>query len=246
MAFETLISAYSLTPPNYPLLLSSFITFAFGYIEYVYSFLLVIHEHKAPYPLWMHTFYFAHDSTWCIRLFLAASEHDWNWFLTGTSAALLVWNGFEVFNLWMAVTVERQDIWGKKGSGREKGREEIGVKGPILDIIQQILGFYCVVNLFISFMGPDALFEWFLFTNVLIAWGPGTLWRTRQDRHGCSIGLALVIVIATINTFAPWSMWVLAMPERFGGVWFYGSGVVFTWIAVSNLMVVVGLKKKKW
>jgi hypothetical protein len=86
----------------------------------------------------MHTFYFAHDSIWCIRLFLAASEHDWNWFLTGTSAALLVWNGFEGCNLYMTVTVERQDIWGKKGSSKEKGKGQsegkVGLREPLLDI----------------------------------------------------------------------------------------------------------------
>jgi hypothetical protein len=169
------------------------------------------------YPLWMHTFYFAHDSTWCVRLFLAARQNDFHWFLAGTSAARLIWNGFEVFNLYMALTVEREEIWGHlnrslgtvKGQGKEKG---IALTGPLIDVGMQIAGFYCVVNLLIGFMGEDSLFEWFLFTNVLIAWGPGTLWRTRGDRRGCSVGLAIVIVVATVNTFAPVS---LVLPYSF-------------------------------
>lgn len=59
--FERLISEYTLD--NYPLLLSSALTFALGYIEYVYSYKLVTTEGRAPYPVWMHTFYFAHDTT---------------------------------------------------------------------------------------------------------------------------------------------------------------------------------------
>jgi len=237
--FEHLISVYTLS--NYPLLLSSLVTFAFGYWEYIYSFRLVLAENKAPYPLWMHTFYFAHDSTWCIRLFLAASQNDFNWFLTGTSLALLLWNGFEVFNLWKAVTVEREEIWGPYMRGKV-----VPVDAAIWDIVKQILGFYCVVNLFILFAGGDCLFEWFLFTNILIAWGPGELWRKRQDRKGCSVGLAIIIVLATVNTFAPWSMWVLAMPEIFDTTWYYVSGVAFTGIAVQNLSVVLSLPAKKW
>ncbi|KUJ23452.1 uncharacterized protein LY89DRAFT_728197 [Mollisia scopiformis] len=243
MAYENLISAYSLSPPNYPLLFVSLITFAFGYIEYIYSFALVVREGKSPFPVWMHTFYLAHDSTYCIRLFIAASTHDWNWFLTGMSAALLVWIFFELLNLYMAVTVEREEIWGA-GARKDKRNDKMGMKSrngigrPLLDVVVQITGFFCVVNLFISFVGADCLFEWCLFTFVVMAWGPGILWCTREDRRGCSVGLAWVIVGGTINTFAPWSMWVMAMPETFGGAWFYASGIVFTAIALMNVGVV--------
>lgn len=245
MAFEALIEAYSLSQPNYPLLLVSLLTFIFGYIEYMYSFALALREKKGPFPLWMHTFYFAHDLTWCIRLFFAASTYDWNWFLTGTSLALLIWNGFEIFNLSMAIMVERDDIWGGKRA-KDGKKIPISVMVPLLDITQQIVGSLCMVNLLIVFTGEDFVFEWFLFTNMIMAWGPGKLWQTREDRRGCSVGLAWVIVIATINSFNPWSMWVLAMPEKFGGFWYYASGVLFTGFALGNVRTVLNLKGKKW
>src|SRR3546814_2396649 len=60
--YDQLIAAFRLD--NTPLLAISALTFLFGYLEYVYSFALTFREKRAPYPVWMHTFYLAHDSTW--------------------------------------------------------------------------------------------------------------------------------------------------------------------------------------
>ena len=49
------------------------------------------------------------------------------------------------------------------------------------------------------------------------------------------MGLAIVIVFGTANTFSPGSMWAQAMPEVFGTAWIYASGVVFTSVALFNL-----------
>lgn len=49
------------------------------------------------------------------------------------------------------------------------------------------------------------------------------------------MGLAVLILVATINTFLPVSMWVLAMPAVFDTPWYYITGVVFTAIAAFNL-----------
>jgi hypothetical protein len=193
----------------------------------------------------MHTFYLAHDITWWIRLFNAASAHNWNWLLIAEMLALLLWNCFEMFNIYMAIIVEKDDIWGRK-KGKDGNRRSVGIGGPLLDVTKQVVGFFCVGNLFIAYAGEDCVYESFLFTNVIMAWGSGMLWGTRGDRRGCSVGLALVIVVATINSFAPWSMWVLALPEIFQGFWFQANGFVFTGIATGNLGIVLGLKARKW
>ncbi|NTW42618.1 MAG: hypothetical protein HGA44_22560 [Cellulomonadaceae bacterium] len=89
-------------------------------------------------------------------------------------------------------------------------------------------------------MGEGSVLQWFLFTNMLIAAAPGVLWLKRgaQDnsRRGASMGLAIVILIGTINTFLPGAnMWVLALPEMFDTPVFYATGVVFVAIAAFNL-----------
>lgn len=113
----------------------------------------------------------------------------------------------------------------------------------------QLAAFYCLINILIGFMGEGSILQWFLFTNMLIAAVPGVLWmkRGRRDnsRTGASVGLAIVILIATINTFLPTSMWVQAMPEVFHTPWYYITGVVFTAIAAYHLYMLAKLPPKQ-
>src|SRR3546814_4680011 len=83
---------------------------------------------------------------------------------------------------------------------------------------------------------------------MLIAAVPGVLWMKRgardNSRTGASMGLAILILVATVNTFLPCSMWVQAMPEVFDVPWFYASGVVFTAIAAFHLYTLAKLPPK--
>jgi len=240
--YDDLVSAFTLD--NTPLLISAAITFLIGYLEYMYSFALIRREKRAPYPVWMHTFYFAHDSTWAVIMLLAASRNDWNWFLTGCGLALIVWNLFEVYNIYMALTVERQEVFG----GVVKGRVTLGQAALFIGI--QLFAMFALVNMLISFMGPGSIMQWFLFTNMLIAAAPGVLWMRRGaadgTRYGASIGLGIVILVGTVNTFLPGAnMWVLAMPEVFSTPVFYGTGAVFVTIAAFNLYKLATLPAKQ-
>ncbi|MEV6348039.1 hypothetical protein [Actinoplanes sp. NPDC051851] len=229
--YDELMRVFTLD--NTPLLVVSAITFLFGYLEYVYSFALMWKEHRAPYPVWMHTFYLAHDSSWAAIMLWTAAHHGWNWFFTTCGVALMIWNFFEVFNIWKAITVERQEIWG------DYHRGPVSTRYAAFNVAVQVAAFYCLVNILIGFMGAGSILQWFLFTNMLIAAAPGVLWARRGvrdgSRRGTSMGLAILILIATVNTFLPSSMWVLAMPEVFDKPWYYVTGVVFTLIAALNL-----------
>lgn len=223
---------------NIPLLLIFAFTFFIGYVEYIDSFKLVIREKLAPYPVWMHTFYFAHDFTGAIVFLVLARKHDW--FFTTASIALLIWNGFEIFNLYMAVTVERQVIWGKYYDS------PVTLKQAVQNVIGQIVLMFCIVNLFREFMNDEVMFKWFAFTNILIAVAPGCLWNERKSRQGTSIGRAIVILVGTINTFLPpgFGMWTTAL-HYFNQPWFYITGVVTTGFAVRNLILVIKFPPKK-
>ncbi|MGN8244937.1 hypothetical protein ACTHAM_002049 [Cellulomonas soli] len=230
--YQPLMDAFTLD--NTPLLISAGITFLIGYLEYMYSFALIRREGRAPYPVWMHTFYLAHDSSWAVIMLLAASRNDWNWFLTAVGLALIVWNCFEVYNIAKVLTVERQEVFGDYVKG------EVTFRTAALYVAIQIPAMYALVNILISFMGEGSVLQWFLFTNMLIAAAPGVLWLKRgaQDnsRRGASMGLAIVILIGTINTFLPGAnMWVLALPEVFDTPIFYATGVVFVAIAAYHL-----------
>ncbi len=239
--YDQLIDAFTLD--NWPLLISAAVTFLFGYLEYIYSFALIRREKRAPYPVWMHTFYLAHDSTWAVIMLVAASRYEWNWFLTTVGIALIVWNLFEVYNIYKVLTIERQEVFG----GVVKGEVTLGQ--AVLFVVIQLAVMYTFVNILISFMGPGSILQWFLFTNMLIAAAPGVLWMKRgaqeDTRYGASLGLGIVILLGTINTFLPGAnMWVLAMPEVFSTPIYYLTGVVFVAIAAFNLYNLTRLPAK--
>lgn len=234
---QEVMNAYSTNPA---LLYISALAFLIGYIEYIYSFLLVIREHKAPFPIYMHTFYLAHDFTGALVFGQLALEYDFFWFFTGASIALFIWNLFEIFNLYKAVTVERQEIWG------DWYNEPVTKQQAIYHILTQVAVMIVVVNLFRVFMDDQVMFKWFAFTNILMAVAPGYLWRKRKSRDGASVGLAIVILVGTINTFLPpgYGMWTTAS-TFFDQPWFYITGVVISGIAASNLVVLLQYPPKK-
>jgi hypothetical protein len=231
-----LIEAYS-NPNNNLLLPISIITFIIGYIEYIYSFVLVRKHNIAPFPIYMHTLYLAHDSTASVVFFLLAMKHNWFWLFSSASIALSIWTFFEVYNLYKAVTVERQEIWGK--ADNKAVTKEYAIK----NIIMQLILMYVIVNYLRIFMNDVVMFKWFALTNIIMAVCPGFLWIQKSSKKGTSIGLAIVIVIGTINTFIPSGMWIQALPEYFNLPWFYIIGFISTIFSLYNLMTVIKLHK---
>ena len=236
MVIDQLIAAY--TFDNVGLLVASAVTFGIGFWEYIYSFRLVRREGSAPFPIWMHTFYLAHDSSFAVVLFLLASRHSWNWFLTGAAGALVVWALFEIYNLTMAVKVERREIWSPYYGDQVSVRQAVG------SILVQLAAFYALVNIFRMYMGEGSFFQWASVTNMVMAAGPGILWARRGSRKGSSVGLAIVILLGTINTFLPTGMFVQALPGIFNQAWFYIAGVVFSGIAFKNLILLAKFPAK--
>lgn len=233
---EEIMNAYATNPRLWVI---SAIAFAIGYMQYIYSFRLVLRERCAPYPVWMHTFYFAHDFTGAIVFFLLAQQYEFFWFFTATSIALVIWNLFEVFNLYMAIKVERQEIWGKFYD------QPVTERQALLRILGQIVLFLAVVNLFREFMDDDVMFKWFAFTNVLMAVAPGYLWNERKSRRGTAVGLAIVNLVCAIYTFLPpgYGMWTTAS-SYFDQPWFYLTGVVVSLYALRNLVMLLNYPPK--
>lgn len=234
---------YAFSSDNPQLTLLLFIagfTFLIGYLEYVYSFKLIRREHSAPYPVWMHTFYFAHDSMGAIVFAAASKAVGGFWFFTAASIALMVWNLFEVYNLYKCIYIERQAIWGHLSD------QPISVKDAWLKIIGQLIIFIPMVNLFRIFMNDHGMFSWFIFTNILIAIVPGFYWAKRRTQVGASLQLAIIILIGTINSFHPWNMWALTSDYYAfsNNPWFYCLGIISIGFAIRNIMVYLKLKPK--
>jgi hypothetical protein len=232
------------------MLILSAISFAGGYGLYIYSFLLTIREKKAPFPFWMHVFYLAHDITGAVVFARAAYHNQWFWFFSGTAIALLVWNCFEIFNIVMGIKHERQEIWGRYHSS------PVTVRQAIVHTAWLVALMFGVVNVFRVFMQDEVMFKWFPLTNAIMAVFPGFLWNERRSRAGSSVGLAILIVLVSANTFLPpgLGMFTTASPF-FHQPWFYIAGVICTAISIKHLIMllkyppkeaVAGQKKPIW
>lgn len=240
-SLDDFMYSFSSANPNFKLLLIIVaFTFFIGYMEYVYSFMLVRREKSAPYPVWMHTFYFAHDSMGAIVFALASKAVGGFWFFTLASIALVIWNLFEVYNLYKCIFVERQEIWGHLYDS------PVTVKDAFMRVLGQIVIFIGVVNLFRVFMYDPYMFKWFIFTNVLIAIVPGLYWEKRKTQIGASYKLAVVILIGTINSFIPCNMWALTSDyfSISNNPWFYILGVISIGFAIRNILVLNRMEKK--
>ena len=95
-------------------------------------------------------------------------------------------------------------------------------------------------------MNDPAMLKWYIFTNILMGIMPGLYWEKRGTRLGASFGLAIVIVIGTINSFTPINMWSSISPyfSLQNNPWFYVVGVVAIGFAVRALVVLHRLPQK--
>lgn len=219
--FGRLIETFSFSQP-FNLTVAG-ISFAIGYIQYVYAIQLVVREKKGPLPFWMHCFYLAHDSSWSYLTGSVAPLYDNHWLLRSISTALFIWSALEVFCIYKAFTAEREEVFDRLFGGKATLKQMV-VYWALLQA-----SMYAVVWMFIGYVGKDhwdGIFQWFAYTNVLIIMGPANLWLERGSRDGLAMGLAITNVFCAIFTFAPFSMWVVALPEVFDNKVHYATGVV--------------------
>lgn len=238
---DQFVAAFSPSNPRFALTVGvAALTFAIGFLEYIWSFRLVRAERSAPYPLYMHAYYFAIDFMGVIVFALAAVRTGGFWLFIAASVAEVVWVCFEVYNLVKCVTVEREGIFGHLYP------DGVPVRAAVMRIAGAVLITWTCVNLFRVFMDDPAMFKWYIFTNIVMAIGPGLYWEKRGTRVGASWVLAWIILVGTVNSFLPTNMWALASPY-FGfdnNPWFYLAGVVAIGFAVRNLIVLKRLPAK--
>ncbi|EOA81727.1 hypothetical protein ACJQWK_10595 [Exserohilum turcicum] len=207
---------------------------AVGFLEYFYCVYPTHKDGRGPFPLWMYLFYLAHDSTWCYLLAQEAPKYNNHIFLTGTSKGLALWSALEIYCTYRLIVVEREGLFSRSQSATR--RFQAYIHAALL-----LLVFYGTILSLIYMVGRQGWMQWTIFTNMVMAVGPGALWLERGSRRGTSLGLAAVIIVGTVNSFTPYSQWVLAVPEIFDNNLYYGAGVACTLYSVYNFYIVASL-----
>jgi hypothetical protein len=243
LVLDDLLRNYDFSNPHIVrVLIVSAVAFAFGYAVYVYCILLFIREHRGPYPVWMHTFFLACDTTGTVFWFLLARGHDWFWFFAACSIAMLIWVCCESWSLYMVVKHERQETWGRYY------HQPVTPRQAWNRIAAQYVWFLGVINLTNYFMGgrnDAAMFKWYVWTNLIVAVGPMYLWAARKSRRGTSIGLAITVLLSIVATYLPsgYGMWTTAS-SYFNTPWFYIAGIVATGYGIYNVLLLKSFPPK--
>lgn len=74
--YDRIATAYTLS--NWPLLVSTGVQNFGGFVGYGLAVRQLLTRGTSPAPLWVHTFFLVHDSTWAIRCLLAAPQYDYH------------------------------------------------------------------------------------------------------------------------------------------------------------------------
>lgn len=237
-----IINALSFGSPHFASLLLAFgLANAIGLLEYIWAVVLTVREKKGPFPVWMHTFFLAHDSTAAVVFTWLAFKYNFFWLFVVYGIGMYTWTVMEIYCLIMGIKYARQEDWGNKNSG------PISVKYATQQVIIQTLVMYCIINVLRYLMQDTAMFLWLPLTNFVMAIGPGYVLNTRRDREGSSVLVYIFIVIGTIINFAPQGIgfFTSILPSVFNQPIWFSVGVVALIVAVINLVRVVGLPGKK-
>ncbi|KAI1419334.1 hypothetical protein F5Y12DRAFT_267274 [Xylaria sp. FL1777] len=219
---------------NTPFLATAAVSFVAGYAEYIYSILISLNERKGPFPLWLHLFYFAHDTTWIYVLSTAGYDH---WFFFWCPVSFSIWAAFEVACIYRAIFVEGEEI--SSDQLRQHGKWQ-----SLWYIAVFTAMMYGFMFLALHWMGIACFLELCTFCNMAFVFGSTSTWARRGSRDGLSVGLALCIVVGTVFTFAPFGMMVQAAPEIFDHPAYYFLGAVLTVLAVTNAITVANYPPK--
>ncbi|KAI0965400.1 hypothetical protein F4678DRAFT_335507 [Xylaria arbuscula] len=230
--FTKITEVYNLD--NTHLLTVSAISFTIGYVEYIYALRLHLNEGKGPFPLWQHLFYFAHDTTWVYILSNAPYDH---WFFFWCPVSFAVWGVFEALCIYRAVFVEGEDVASDQLRRHSK-------KQSLWYIVVFTAAMYGFVFLVFDWVGPTCILEFSAFCNTVFVLGFTETSLRRGSRNGLSVALALLIVVGTIFTFAPFGMMVQAAPEVFDHPSWYFLGVALTILAITNVFTVTSYPPK--
>lgn len=228
--FEQLLSVVD--GNSQPFRTATGITASLGFFQYFYCIYITHRDGLGPFPLWMHLFFFAHDTTWSYLLYQAGPAYDNHPLFAGSAKALAVWSFVELYCIYRAVTIEREGVFGLQ-------QDRQSLQQAYMQCVLHLLTYYALVLGLIHLIGRESFLQSALFTNIALAVGPGALWHERKTRQGTSLVLATLLFIGTLNTFAPWSLWLVAVPAVFNTPAFYFTGLVCSAAAAFNLYVAV-------
>lgn len=208
---------------------------AIGLLEYIWAVALTFKEKAGPFPMWIHTFFFAHDSTAGVIFTVLALRHHFFWVFTIYALGMLTWTILEAVCMTMELRYNAQEEF------------NTSLHQAAVQTILLIFVMYCVIWLIRYLDNDTAMFIWLPLTNFVMAVGPGFTLLKRQSRRGSSVVVYLFIICGTLFNFAPKGIgfFTTLLPQVFNcGLWYF-VGLIATIIAIHNLLLILKLPAKQ-
>lgn len=224
------------SPEFFGIIIAFIIANSIGLLEYIWAVAINIKEHKTPFPVWAHTFFFAHDLTAGVVFTILAFQYNFFWMFVVYALGMLTWTCLEAVNMRTLIKYEKEEVFGPK----------VSTSQAIVLLILQVATMFAIVNILRWNMQDVAMFCWLPLTNMVMAVAPGYILTKRQSREGSSVMIYIFVVCGTIFNFlpAPIGLFTSATPEIYNQPIWFAAGAVCLVIAVYNLYRILKLPPK--
>jgi|GEM_PF-6244426 len=208
----------------------------FGFVQYVYCFVMTKRDKISPFPAYMHAYYLAHDFMFVLLFRQWFQEYDSivfqvMWF------GMAAFNIFEIVALYWTVKYERQEAFGVYYD------KPVTAKQSVQWLAVMTVVSFAIISCARNFMADKIMFIVFISTNTIMAIGPALQMKKNRVRRKGSLGLAIFILLGTIATFLPQGlgMYTTADPAYFARPWFFVVGICCALIALWHVITVLKL-----
>lgn len=219
-------------------LLAVILAVIFGLLVYIFPIILTETEHRQPYPLWLHCFYWAADFMGICVFLHAWLTYDFFYLFGLLALGEAIWVIMETYCLQRAMTYERAVTFKANWStGKCIGQ-----------IVIMTLAFFVALNLLRVELHDPTMWKFWIFTQVLITIVPGLVLEQREERLGNCRLLNICFICVAIVSFNPWcNMWAAIAPDFFSleaNPWYYIVGVVCLFCAIRGFVIYEKLPAK--
>ena len=177
--------------------IAAFITYGFGFWQYLTSMYMQIKNKECPFYFWQHCWYFGHDITFSLLF------HQWFkvigfWLFEVLCIGCMIFVLIEMVSLYYAIKYEKNWNWGKYYNGRKVPMKEAVIRGLAGYAVGAML-FACMRLI----IGDPCCFFLMTSTNCTLALMCRFNTKERRYRMKGTRMLALTTLIGTIFNFMP-------------------------------------------
>lgn len=218
----------------------AFVTYLFGFSQYITSMVMQIRNKQGPFDFWMHCWYFGHDLTFVLLFKQWFFDVDF-WLFKVLWAGCVAFVLIELYSLFLTIKNEKNEMWGKYYKDGRISVKSAWTRG----LIGYAAGFllFQVIRLAI---GDVMCLVLMMSTNATLAIALQFRAESMQKKQPGAILLAIFTLLGTIFTFSPPGVGFFAtVVSSLNHPWFYVLGAFCILCSIRYLLLAIRFNKSK-